>query len=129
MNQPVKINSRFKILDILKNVFFAMAFMLISSLTFASNPNENVKLELKTVSKTETTVINIDFNSFADFNSFNPEQLNVSEDFCTTSISVTVSVGVGSTYESTAITAEGVACDEVGATIKKIKAQAITALD
>ena len=113
----------------MRNVFFVMAFMLISSLTFASNPNESVKLELTTVSKTEIIVIHIDFNSFEEFNSFNPEQLNIFEDFCTVSISVTISVGEGSSYESTTIMMEGILCDEVVSTIKKLKTQAITALE
>ncbi|AMC10739.1 hypothetical protein Lupro_05555 [Lutibacter profundi] len=114
----------------MKNLLLSVVLLLTVSFAFASNVNpvENVKLEVKTMSETETTVMNINFNSFEDFNSFNTSQLDISDDECTASVSVTVSVGVGSTYASATVSASGIPCDEIGATIKRLKAQALAAL-
>ena len=102
--------------------------MLIGSLAFASNSNENATLELKSTLKAKTTLIKIDFDSLEGFNSFDFQQLNIYKDQCTVSISVTVSVGVGSTYVSATLAAVGVPCDEVGARTKKLKEDALAAL-
>lgn len=112
----------------MKNVFFALVLMLTSSLTEASNLNDRVALELRTTSKTETTLVEIGFDSLEDFNAFDPLQLNFYDDECEASISVTVSVGVGATYVSATVSATGIPCDKVGETTKKLKADALAAI-
>lgn len=50
------------------------------------------------------------------------------DNFCLSSISLTVSVGAGKTYASATVTVEDVPCSEIAATVKLLKAQLKEAL-
>ena len=118
----------------MKKVVLILVLLLANMNSFAFNnnqfPNENVTLELKVTSEAETTNVVLNFSSIEDFIEFNVNQLNFDDNVCpcTVNISVTVSVGVDSTYVSVTMTANNVPCNEVAATISQLKAQAKKAL-
>ena len=122
---------------IVKNVILSVVLFLTVSFAFAANlnsnlnpnPNENVELEVKITSEAETSVMSIDFSSFEDFNSFDVNQLEiVDSELCTASVSVTVSVGVGSNYVSVTMTADNIPCDEIATTIIMLIARVVAAV-
>ena len=51
-----------------------------------------------------------------------------SEDFCTASVTVTVSVGYNSTYATATVSVNNVPCNEIAATIKRLKNELKAAL-
>jgi len=57
------------------------------------------------------------------------ERDNLEELECTASISLTVSTGVGRNYVEVTITAEGIPCSEIVATVKKLKQQIQDAIE
>lgn len=60
----------------MKNLFFALAFMLIGVCTYANNGiSFNEEFSLKAVSQEEMTEINLSFDSEANFNSFDVNEM------------------------------------------------------
>lgn len=116
-----------------KNLFGLVAFLMIS-LTSMSSPysekfNAVIKVEMVSAQNgiNEKVTLNCNFTTLEDFLSFDSKQLNF-DDECTAKITVTVSVGVGSTYASATVEASGIPCKDVGKTVKELKKQAKEAL-
>ncbi len=111
----------------MKKLFLSFVLILTVSIAFATTKGEIVKIELKNVSASETTIANITFNTIQDFISFdlnqlnNFNQLNVNDIDCTVDITVTVSVGSGSTYVSATIVMKDVPCGQVVTRLRKLK--------
>ncbi|MCH8535868.1 MAG: hypothetical protein LAT51_12415 [Flavobacteriaceae bacterium] len=113
----------------MKNLFLALAFILTCSFVFA-NDNEYFNAEITINENIQNGGSNytLIFKNIEDFNAFDANQLQFDCFFCTTDISLTVSVGAGKTYASVTITAKDVPCDEVGSKIKDLRDQAKSAL-
>lgn len=118
----------------MKKIVLLFAIALSTLTSFANTVNENalknsIKIELNSENQ-ENNIIEFNFDSKDELIKFDvKEALNnlsvdlVEDEECTASISVTVSVGVDSTYVAVTVTAEGIPCSDIVAEIKKLKAQ------
>jgi len=88
----------------------------------------NAKITVTSNNENENFCYELNFSNLESFVDFNTEQLESILDVCTVDITITVSVGAGSTYASVTLTVKDVPCDEVGKTIKNLKNQAQQAL-
>lgn len=130
----------------MKNLFFCLAFILVSSLAFANNVNSTYSEKfLTSFSKNEITIVSIKYtvgsNSFENKKSFSTNdsdvinyidsELSKINDIINSSFvvgdtcSVTVSVGYGSTYVSATITGD---CDGIAKRAAKLKKQLLDAI-
>ncbi|WP_130735270.1 hypothetical protein [Flavobacterium sp. J27] len=117
----------------MKNLFFGlMATVLFSVTGFANNggdDNFNGKVKIATVENVNAQKVNsemiINFKTDKDFENFTGEGLEIVT-LC--DVTVTVSVGVGSTYASATVTAKDIDCATLTDAIKRLKAQALAAI-
>lgn len=115
----------------MKNVFFVLAFMLIGPFAFANQfetyyesiNTEKIEIKIDKSNSDQLIITNISFYSSSDFDAFDLNQLNINDN-CTVSVSVTVSVG----FVSVTLTAENIPCDQVAAAVKRLVADARSAV-
>ena len=116
----------------MKNLFLG----LIALLTFsfganAAKADNNFKATIKVStagsikSGNENTEISVHFNSAVAFDKFSPESMKF---FTLCDVTVTVSVGSGSTYASATVTAKDINCDDLVNVIRNLKKTARAAL-
>lgn len=117
----------------MKNAIFGLiATVLFSFSGFANEVNNNFNgtIKINTVEKhlkkDVSSEILIGFHSLQDFENFTGDGIEVAA-LC--DVSVTVSVGLGSTYASATVTMKDIDCNTIAAAIKKLKAQALAALE
>lgn len=125
----------------MKKIFLFIAIASISISSFANSlvtttdsnePINNITINLNSDSL-DLNKIELNFDSKEDLMNYDLESglekydLEAAE--CTASISVTESVGVDSTYVSVTVTAEGIPCSEIVATVKKLKQQIQDAIE
>lgn len=118
----------------MKKIVLLFAIALTTLTSFANTGNEealknSIKIELNSQNQ-ENDIIEFNFDSKEELikfdinNALNNLSIDLSKDEeCTASISVTVSVGVDSTFVAVTVTAEGIPCSDIVAEIKKLKAQ------
>ncbi len=110
----------------MKKIIFTLAFMLTTIFSFATTSTTLDNFEgtiiLSEYCPNETTEISLTFDSIQDFENFSANELaNNLDDFCSASITVKVSVGLGNTYASAEVTVKDVPCDKIAETTQKLK--------
>ncbi len=125
----------------MKKVAILLIMSIFSMSTFANTTmladpglTNTIKVEINQLDRPPLTLA-LSFNTSEELYAFDiagkiQSMVDVpsNADFCTTSISLTVSVGAGRTYVSATVTAKDVPCEQVGAIIELLRAQLKAAL-
>lgn len=115
-------------------LLFVMALMSLS--TFAINLEKDNVLTIEIIENAESqTTLELKFESPEELFLFDVEnqinkfyqEKNFGE-LCTAPITVTVRIGVDSTYAEASVTVEGVSCDAIASEINRLKAELKAAL-
>lgn len=120
----------------MKKAIFLLVLTLSTLSTFAKNlePINVLRIQLNINDEPET-LLEFTFETSEELFEFEIEdQINQIigsenlDEICTASITVTVRVGVDSTFAEASITVEGVSCNAIASEIKRLKAQLKAAL-
>ena len=116
----------------MKNLF--LSFITLLAFSFGANAssidhNFNAIIKVSTAASIKSTnaktEISVKFNSAEEFDKYNPKSMEI---YTLCDVTVTVSVGAGSTYASATVTAKDINCDDLVAVIRQLKASARAAL-
>lgn len=119
----------------MKKILFAIVFMFLGTVAFASNqqhlqkndPPFLGKIALKCDNPSQQVKIQLSFDDLKNFINFDVHQLSNSIEECTTSIEVSVTVSVGIVSATITLKAEGIPCDQVKAKITSLVKEARSA--
>lgn len=125
----------------MKKITILFIMSIISISVFANStsleygdPENSITVEINPVNEPSTTM-EFSFVTPQELYNFDIEsKINemkwgeLKGDLCTASLTVTVSVGAARTYASATVTVEGIACGEIAATVKTLRAQLKEAL-